>query len=288
MKSPDSPGNIVALTIGEQSGSLVHLFSTRPLGNMSVSRDNPQDVLAHRKQLCSLVEVPYERTFLIPQTHSTNILIAENDNILGNLSDVRLYNGGGKLLKTAREEPPVCQNPEWEQGIDGVILTQSDLFAMVTTADCAPVGFWDPRLGIAGIAHAGLIGAINQLPARMVRAMVRLFDSKAEEIQVSIGPCIRSCHYDLSRSGVWKSIGETTLNYYGRGNLHFERGFFDLPGLIAEQLIDVGVRPEHIHDSGVCTACEHDRLFSNFMAGDLAAKAREGRFATIMGIRAGM
>jgi copper oxidase (laccase) domain-containing protein len=285
MKPSDSPDSATPLAFGRTDRTLVHAYSSRQLGNMSVSRGDHQEVLANRRNFCDSLDVTYERTFLIPQTHSTNILILDNDRLLDNLSPVRLYNGGGKVLPGASDEGTVCRSPEWEQGIDGVITRLRHLFAMVTTADCAPVGFRVEGTETFGLAHAGLIGAINRLPARMVTAMVKSPGVSADQIQVSIGPCIRKCHYDLSRSGVWKSIGETVLAHYGRSNRRFERGYFDLPGLITDQLVEVGIEPANIHDCGICTACRHDLLYSNFMAGDPEAKAREGRFATILGYR---
>ncbi|HKK21996.1 MAG TPA: laccase domain-containing protein, partial [candidate division Zixibacteria bacterium] len=208
MRPSDSSDGTTLLTMGRSDRSLVHAYSNRQLGNMSVSRGDRQEVLADRRNFCDLLDVTYERTFLIPQTHSTNILFLDNDRFLGDLSPVRLYNGGGTVIRGSVEEGTVCRSPEWEQGIDGVITALPNLFAMITTADCAPIGFYVEGSGAFGLAHAGLIGAINRLPARMVRTMVARFGTSAERIHVSIGPCIRNCHYDLSRSGVWMSIGE--------------------------------------------------------------------------------
>ncbi len=273
---------VVPLDFGAASDRIVHAFSTRTLGNMSVSRETPAEVLAHRAHFCSLMHVPYDRTFLVPQTHSTNILIVSEDQLLNQLSSVRLHRGGGKLMRGGADET-VSPDSEWKKGIDGVILRIPDLYAMVTTADCAPIGFIHEASGTLGLAHAGLIGAINQLPATMVKTMHRELECPPAEVQVTVGPCIRKCHYDLSKSGVWKQIGEQVLTYYGRDNKHFERGYFDLPGFIIEQLVQVGIPRPNIHDSGLCTACEYDSLYSNFAAGEPAAKAREGRFATILG-----
>ena len=168
---------------------------------------------------------------------------------------------------------------------DGVIWKEPGMYSLVITADCAAVGFYDPVTGACGNSHVGLLGAVNRLPEGMVQAMVKHFGCRPSDIEVVIYPCIRKCHYDVSRSMTWQTIKQDVFASYGSVNELYAEGHFDLPGMIIEQLAGAGISADHIHDTGLCTVCHYDGFYSHVGAGTREAQAVEGRFGTVMGLR---
>ena len=80
---------------------------------------------------------------------------------------------------------------------DGLITNKKDVFLGVVTADCLPVIFYDEKMGIAGIAHAGYKGLLKGILKNMVLGFKEL-GSDTKDIKVAIGPSIGVCCYDVS------------------------------------------------------------------------------------------
>jgi len=124
----------------------------------------------------------------------------------------------------------------------------------IKTADCLPVAFCHPASGRVGLAHAGWRGATAGVAARTLKAM----GVPAEESLVALGPCIRSCCYE---------VGEDVVTAAGRGSPHVEatgngKYRFDLQGFVRSQLLAEGVDPRNIDAIPHCTGCRTDLFFS--------------------------
>jgi len=70
-----------------------------------------------------------------------------------------------------------------------------------------------------------------------------------DELKVWLGPGIRSCCY---------TVGEELLEVFGKRFIAEQGGDLklDLPAVIRGQLLDDGIRAEHIADSRMCTCCD--------------------------------
>ena len=137
---------------------------------------------------------------------------------------------------------------------DGLLTRGRGLALLIRTADCVPVFFLDRKVGAAGICHAGWRGARQGIVGKMIEGFAQEFGSKNESIQAAIGPAIREMCYE---------VGPEFEGYFpGRVRLKGRRRFFDLVGVLKEQLSQAGIRSEAISDCGFCTACSVDRFFS--------------------------
>jgi polyphenol oxidase len=134
------------------------------------------------------------------------------------------------------------------KGVDSLITDLYDTPLLIQTADCAAVSIYDPANHAIGIAHAGRVGAEKEIVLKTIEAMRDNFGSCANNLIVGIGPCIHKCCYDM-----------------------------DLPGLIHEQLLTTGVKPESIEESDICTSDNNDLFFSYRADGKVT-----GRFANII------
>jgi hypothetical protein len=225
--------------------------------------------------------------FSIPLGHTNRVAVLEDRSVLDRM-DARGYI---PVETVAVDEFPVVTNriPDPDninRYADGVIWRQPGLYSLVITADCAAVGYYDPVTGACGNSHVGLLGAVNRLPQGMVWAMSRHFGCRPSDIEVVIFPCIRKCHYDVSNSMTWQSIKREVFAAYGNDNELYADGHFDLPGMITEQLAEAGISGDHIYDTGFCTVCRYDAFYSHVGAGSREAQSVEGRFGTVIGLRA--
>lgn len=159
---------------------------------------------------------------------------------------------------------------------DAVVTKVSGVPILMSTADCAPVFFADPKNHIAGIAHAGWKGVDGNICREVVRTMLRLGTRSPADIHVWVGPSIGPCcyhHHEIpSQSGrpTWKNFITSRQD-----------GLYvvDLWGALSNQLKRLGILPENLALSRICTACHSDQYFSNHKEGNT------GRFPSLLCIQ---
>ena len=144
---------------------------------------------------------------------------------------------------------------------DGMLTSQAGAGLGILTADCVPVFFWDPERRAAAIVHAGWRGTYQGIAAKMVQAFRQNFASRSGEIRVILGPAIRECCYEVG-----EEFAEMFPDFYRSGREGFRSkqasGRMDLAGALNRQLAQEGILPENVFDTGICTYCSKERLFS--------------------------
>jgi len=96
--------------------------------------------------------------------------------------------------------------------------------------------------------HSGRKGTELGVVTNAVRQMIERFGSDPAELVVQLSPCIRPPHYEI-----------------------------DFASEIIRQCRAFGV--QHIHDSGICTACDLQRYYSY-----RAEKGKIGRMLALIGL----
>jgi copper oxidase (laccase) domain-containing protein len=147
----------------------------------------------------------------------------------------------------------------------------------VLVADCAPVVLWDPVRRVLAAAHAGRLGAIDDVIAPTIAAMIRGFGTDVRDVLAGVGPCVAAAGYEIgprevaharAAMGVSAPLSPTREGH----------ATFDLAGAVVTRLRDAGVAPAHIELAGVDTRSSPD-FFSD-------REARPcGRFALVASIR---
>lgn len=270
------------------SPRLVSGFTGREFGTLSARCDSPEAVDRRFQSLADQLAISSDRMVTVPQTHSNNVVILRDLDLLERRTKVRSFRfAENELFKGDVLIDSGDFDPAWQKGIDGMIVATEEIFPVILTADCAPVFFHDPQTRVCGIAHVGLVGAFNQLAARMVTLMNQQFGVDPTDLEIAILPSIRGCHYNLAKSGVWQRMRETITRVYGEENQHYRTGYFDLPGFIRWQIEATGVLHSSIRDLGICTVCQAERFFSHVYAGINGDQAKEGRFGSVIGRRRG-
>jgi len=210
---------------------LVAAFSRRP-ENMSLDYGLTQGVLDNRKNFLSRLNIDYRYLVCAKQIHSANVkLVSRQDRGSGAVSCA------SAILDT-----------------DALITGESSLPLAVFTADCLSVFLYDPVNHAIGLVHAGWKGSRQAISAKAVSAMQEKFNTKASDLLIGFGPSIKQCCYE---------VGSEFRDYFAYG-LQEKNGryFLDLAGINKKQLLDSGIKQENIDDSGQCTHCSCDELFS--------------------------
>ena len=128
------------------------------------------------------------------------------------------------------------------------------------TADCVPVGIYDPVHHVVATVHAGWRGAIGHLPVITIEAMQRDFGTRFEDCYVYLGPSIGPKSFEVNQeladtfTDEWKKITDTTsdelVRYIVREGALQATPHVDLWRFIEEDLLQRGVPKGQICISG--------------------------------------
>lgn len=142
---------------------------------------------------------------------------------------------------------------------DGLITQIKGLYLGVQTADCVPLFFYEPEVGLVGVVHAGWRGTLAHISQNMIKKLVD-YGARIDQIRVAIGPHIGACCYDVSKERAIQFQEE-----FPRSQAIFSyvnKWYIDIGLLNREALLEKGVQPAHIDAAIACTSCQSDLYFS--------------------------
>lgn len=225
--------------------NLMSIFTTKDSGNIAFHvNDDELNVLSNHELLAKKLGYEMDSLVHMKQIHSDIVHVVNEDDNFNN--------------------PPTC---------DAVITDRKNTPLMVMVADCSPILFYDDKKKVIAAAHAGRQGAFKNIVKNVVDCFVKEFDSDTKDIHVSVGASIGSCCYEVG-SEIDTEAKELSLEYA----MHKRDGRFylDVSSIIKKQLLDCGVKKEHIGFCGDCTCCSKDTYNS------YRAEPSTGRFAGII------
>ena len=155
----------------------------------------------------------------------------------------------GSTLPADRGRHGVASLPTREfPGYDGLITNQRGIALGIYVADCCVVYIVDPKTPAIALVHSGRKGTELGVVTNAITEMRKRFGSNSADLIVQLSPCIRPPHYEL-----------------------------DFAAKIIRQCRALEV--QHIHDSGICTACNLGRYYSY-----RAEKGKTGRMLAVLGL----
>lgn len=138
-------------------------------------------------------------------------------------------------------------------GADGTTTRTAGVGLGAYSGDCVIAILGHPGEGRVALVHAGWRG----LAAGVLAAAARVFDDP-RDVRAALGPAIGPCHYEVGPDVVLAvAAGSAAGVVAERRN---GRHYLDLVGTTRAGLRAEGVR--RVVDTGLCTACEEERLFS--------------------------
>ena len=124
----------------------------------------------------------------------------------------------------------------------------------MSAADCLPVLLTGAR--VVAAVHAGWRGAAAGAPTAALRALCACSGTEPPQVHAHFGPCIRDCCY---------RVGVEVARRFPDSALRHDRDspYLSLPAAVRLALLEAGMRPDAIEDTGACTACEPHWYFSH-------------------------
>jgi YfiH family protein len=194
------------------------------------SNDEPARVAENRRRMAEQLGVAPSHLLSVHQIHSPDAVVA-----------------------TGPWDGPVRPKA------DAIVTRNEGLAIGVTTADCGPILFVDPKARVIGAAHAGWKGALTGVLESTIDAMEKLGADRSGMV-AAIGPLIRQPSYEVGHEFVERFIeadAENALFFLpAERNGH---SMFDLAGFIRMRLENAGVLM--IDDLGIDTYAD-ERFYS--------------------------
>lgn len=196
--------------------------------------DEPASVAENRRLLSLELPVPNASRLVIPhQVHDSVVQVIDEETL-----------GHQELI----------------EGVDALITRLPGVCIGVSTADCIPIIIYDPINHCAAAVHAGWRGTVKRIAEKTARQMYSFYRSDYGEMQVMIGPGISLKNFE---------VGQEVYDEFLQAGFPMERiaakyakWHIDLPLCNRLQLEQLGVRPENIRETGICTYDHTDDFFS--------------------------
>jgi YfiH family protein len=140
---------------------------------------------------------------------------------------------------------------------DGLWSSDPGTALGIKVADCLPITIADMSRGVIANVHSGWRGAVQKIAAEAIDAI----GGVSATAQAWLGPSIRLCCFEVGEEVVdqFRDSYADAESFVDRGGL---KPHIDLPRLTAALLVERGIAPENIHDSGLCTRCERSIFHS--------------------------
>jgi YfiH family protein len=260
---------------------LLHGFSTKPGGISDLNNekvlslsftdwDTRGNVLENRRRFQSALGAADLQLLPLKQIHSDVI----------------------HLFPVAPKEP--CKG-------DAAITNRPGLLLAVQIADCVPILLVDPKKRAIAAIHAGWRGTLARIAAKAIGQMQMHFATNPTDLLAAIGPAIGPCCYEVgtevatqfhsqfAEAPDWFDEFRTGdepnpiqwLNRMPPGHQPPPKSVrLDLKKANRAQLLAIGLRPQNIFSSDLCTACHPDLLFSYRKQGPTS-----GRLMSVISIR---
>jgi YfiH family protein len=223
--------------------------------------DSDDAVVSNRQRLAEELGVPFSSWTCAEQVHGNSIVII-------NSAD----RGKGRSNRA-----------DAIQAVDGLLTNERNLLLTAYFADCVPLYFYDPKLSVIGLAHAGWKGTVSCIAGEMIEQMKTQFGSNPEDIIAAIGPSIGQCCYevdDVVANQVRRIIapgGEINIAIFEKENNKY---MLDLRESNRQILLKAGILPYHIELTRRCTSCQNELFYSH-----RKERGKTGRMAAWIGLR---
>lgn len=216
-------------------------ISSIPFKSLNLSfnvGDEREAVLENRARLSREVGVGFDRWVFCRQVHGCRVRCVDRHDLGRGAYDYESAIPRSDALLTAEKETAV-----------GIL-----------TADCVPVVMVAGTNRICAVAHAGWRGVLAGVVPVTCRRMMAESGGSCGEIQVFIGPHIRSCCFTVK-----DDIAGMFPPEYSCVSVREEQGRLrniNLESILVGQLVNEGLSRNNIHSVGICTSCD-DNYFSH-------------------------
>jgi copper oxidase (laccase) domain-containing protein len=235
-------------------------------GNMGYDFGSVEDVNKNRVKFFNKNNIN-GKIHEIQNCHSQNIaLIKENDDIIQFKTHPQFDNKNEKLVN----------------GIDG-LFSFDDISICGITGDCIPLTIWEPESHLHGMIHIGLMGSLNDILNSFVQ-LISKYNINIQSTHAYLGPAITVKNYNISKSGVWKNVGNEAKEKINNIDHYIESRenqlYFNTKKMVIDRLISIGLPVQNILNFDYCTAESDSLFFSHFYS--INNNLPNARFLTVI------
>ena len=130
----------------------------------------------------------------------------------------------------------------------------------VSTADCIPIIIYDPDHHAVATVHAGWRGTVARIAEKAIQAMAITYHSKPEQLHCVIGPGISLDNFEVGQE-VYEQFAEAGFDMDSIARWQ-TKWHIDLKECNRQQLERMGVNPDNIEVSPICTMADNHDFFS--------------------------
>jgi polyphenol oxidase len=145
----------------------------------------------------------------------------------------------------------------WNNGLtpcDGMTTLSLNKGLMIHHADCQAAIFYDPVHHALSNVHCGWRGSVLNIYSETVKKMQALYGTKPEDLYVGISPSLGPENSEFINHTI--ELPESFLKY------QFKPLYFDFWALSREQLLQCGLKKEHIQIASINTYAHPEDFFS--------------------------
>lgn len=159
----------------------------------------------------------------------------------------------GNTDRVVEEGEPPGEGEELPEA-DILITATPGVGLLIKQADCQAVLLYDPERRVATNVHCGWRGQVQNVLGQAVARLVKEWGSRPQALLAGIGPGLGPCCAQFVNYR--QEFPRTFWDYQVRP------GYFDLWRLSRDQLLEAGLRLQHLEVAGLCTRCRPAEFFS--------------------------
>ncbi len=159
-------------------------------------------------------------------------------------------------------------------GYDALMTDQSDLGLMIQQADCQGVTLYDPDCPAIAAIHSGWQGSVQNIIGKTTEKMIALYNSSPGRIRAHISPSLGPCCAEFVNHSL--EFPPAFLDFQVKKN------YFDFWQISRMQLLQAGLRDEHIKAAELCTSCSPD--YFSYRRACREGDGCTGRCATVIAL----
>lgn len=235
---------------------LNHAYILKP-NNMNFKRhiydseEKQKQALEKYKEVCEELNFNYNRLSAPVQEHSANVVNVEKQ-------EENIENTFNSYYHT-----------------DGLITNIKETPLVSTNADCILIIIYDPVNKVIANIHSGWRGTQQKIIQNGIKQMQQTYNTKPENAICCICPSIRKCHFEVDTDV--KDIFYETFKYTGKteefikiGRKVDEKQKYNIDTVFINKIMleELGVKPENIVDSNICSVCNKDLIHSRRIEGE--------------------
>lgn len=207
--------------------------------NLGLNGIDDIQTMKNREALASQLHIPLSHMILPHQEHTVNF------------AKVTLADGGKGMYSLDTALPAT----------DATYTLDAGLVLWSSHADCCPVLMYSPDQHLIAAIHSGWKGTVHEIVGKVTKHLIENEHVNPTNLLVYTGPALEQRNFEAMDDiiDLVKAMSFDTSSFYRiKDETHYT---LNTKGLIKQQLLNLGVKEEHIEQSPICTF-EDERFFS--------------------------